>query len=648
MTTVNTPYGSWPSPISAARVAAQGLRLGGVAVDGDDLYWLEGRPAEGGRSVLVRRSGGGGVRDVVPAGFNVRTRVHEYGGGAFLVCDGVAYVSSFADGRLYRVPPGGAPEAITPEGPWWYADAAADRRRRRLIAVREDRDASLREPRNAIVALPMDGRGTPEVLVSGHDFYATPRLGPDGTRLCWLCWNHPHMPWDATELRAADVEEDGRLARERLVAGGRAESIYQPGWAPDGTLYYVADRSGWWQLYRAEDVRAPHSPVLDTPPPGAEFGRPQWTFGTATWAFADTHLMVVSYTRRGRWHLGTIDTRARTLRTLPIDLEPQDWLAATPTHAVAVAATSRSPDAVVLIDLRTAAVDVVRQAAGAPVDPDVISTGEPFTFAGSGGAETHAFYYAPRHPSASPPPGDRPPLIAIGHGGPTSAARAAFDIRVQFWTSRGFAVVDVNYGGSSGFGRAYRERLNGRWGIVDVDDMTAAARHLVEHGKADPRRLIARGGSAGGYTTLAALAFRPGVFTAGASYYGVSDLEALANDTHKFESRYLETLVGPWPAARDEYRRRSPIHALDRLSSPIIFLQGLEDRVVPPEQSARMADAVRRKGLPVAYVTFAGEQHGFRRAESIAASLEAELYFYGAIFGFTPADRLPGIAIDNL
>jgi dipeptidyl aminopeptidase/acylaminoacyl peptidase len=643
------PYGTWPSPITAALVAAQGVRLGAVSVDGDDIYWTEGRALEGGRSVLVRRTADGRVEDVTPAPFNVRTRVHEYGGGAYVVSGGVVYFSNFADQRVYRIEIGRStedpPSAVTAEGPWFYADAVIDAPRRRLICVREDHADASREPINALVSISLDGPpGAGQIIASGEDFYSTPRLSPDGSQLAWISWRHPRMPWDGTELWVADVTADGSLANRRLVAGGETESIYQSGWSPDGQLYFVSDRDGWWRIYRSggEGGRGPGGEgrgpggqgvqaVLKAAPPDVEFGQPQWIFGTATWAFAGRSRMVVSYTRRGRWHLGVIDVDAGTLRDLPTELAPHDWLVATPAHAVTVAGTSSSPDAVVRIALADGSVDTLRRSSSHDVAPGCVSVPEPIEFPTGDGLTAHAFYYPPQLEGYEGPEGELPPLIVVSHGGPTTATSATFDMKLQYWTSRGFAVVDVNYGGSSGYGRDYRRRLNGQWGIVDVEDCVNAARFLASAGKADPRRLVIRGGSAGGYTTLAALTFHPGVFAAGASYYGISDIEVLVRDTHKFESRYLDTLVGPYPAAADIYKARSPIHFVDDLACPLILFQGLEDKVVPPNQSQMMADAVRAKGLRVDYLTFEGEQHGFRKAETIVRCLDAELAFYAEV-----------------
>ena len=651
---ITAPYGTWASPITARLVVSEGLRLGFVSTDGDDVYWVEGRPQEGGRSVLVRRGADGRIEDVTPPEFNVRTRVHEYGGGAYAVAQGTAYCSNFSDQRVYRLVDGLPAEPLTPAGDsspgpsWFYADYAVDLPRQRLLCVREDHTRPDREPVNTIVSLPLAGAPSEgRVIASGFDFYSTPRLSPDGSTLAWLSWRHPNMPWDGTELWVARIAETGDLEQAVLVAGGSAESIYQPGWSPDGTLYFVSDRDGWWRLYRRSEGNE-IVPVLAVPPANAEFGRPQWQPGSSTWAFAGRSRMVVSYTERGVWHLGAVDVARAVMTSLASSLEPSEWIATTGTNAVLVAGSPTTAQAVVSLDLATGGVETLRSASSLQVSADYLSVPTPIEFPTTDGATAHAFYYAPANKDFQAPQSGRPPLIVVSHGGPTAAARDLLDLHVQYWTSRGFAVVDVNYGGSSGFGRPYRERLNGQWGIVDVADTVNAARFLVSQGRADERRMIIRGGSAGGYTTLAALTFYPGVFKAGASYYGVSDLEVLAQDTHKFESRYFDSLIGPYPAMRDVYHDRSPIHFADRLSCALILFQGLEDKVVPPNQSQMMADVVRAKGLPVAYLAFEGEQHGFRKAETTIRCLEAELFFYGAVFGFTPADAVPPVAIQNL
>jgi dipeptidyl aminopeptidase/acylaminoacyl peptidase len=627
------PYGTWTSPLPARAVAAGELRLSAVDVDGEGIYWVEGRPQEGGRYVLVRRDRDGRIADVTPPGANVRTRVHEYGGKAYAVSRGLVYYSNFADGRIYR---GATP--LTREGDWFYADLQLDPHRRRLICVREDHTQKGREAINTIAGVNVEG-GECDVLAEGYDFYSTPRLSPDGSQLAWICWRHPRMPWDGTELWVAHVTASGTLEDHTRIAGGDTESIYQPGWSPDGMLYFASDRNGWWNLYRSDrSNRSDRSvvPVLREPLPAAEFGRPEWVFGTATWAFADASRLVVTYTRRGRWHLATIDVASGTLRDLAPDLQPHDWLTATRTHALLTAGSDTGPDEVVRVDLASGAVETLRSSSTAALDAGDVSVAQAIEFPTTGGVTAHAFYYPPHNSAFTAPAGERPPLVVITHGGPTAATKPTLKLETQFWTTRGFAVVDVNYGGSSGYGRAYRERLNGKWGIVDVDDAINATRYLAAEGLADANRLIIRGGSAGGYTTLAAMTFHPGVFKAGASYYGISDLEVLEVDTHKFESRYSHSLIGPYPERKDIYYERSPIHFVDRLASPLILFQGLEDKVVPPNQSQMMADALRAKGLRVEYLAFEGEQHGFRKAETIIACLEAELRFYGEVFGFAP------------
>jgi dipeptidyl aminopeptidase/acylaminoacyl peptidase len=669
------PYGTWTSPLTAAAIASGNLRLGAVQIDGEDIYWLEGRPQEGGRYALLRRRPDGTVSEVSPADFNVRTRVHEYGGGAYIVRKGTVYAVDFSDQRVYRITgsASGSVEPLTPGGGWRYCDFDLDTRRQRLICVREDHTEEGREAINTIVSIPLrpatasaraaagkevgydapNAENAGEVLVSGYDFYSTPRLSPDGSTLAWLSWRHPYMPWDGTELWVADVDASGAVGNATHVAGSTSESIYQPGWSPDGVLYYVSDRTGWWQLYRSDRSDGSNRwdrsdrAVIKNPPGDAEFGRPEWIFGTATWAFAGPSRLVVSYVRLGRWHLALVDAKSGEWSPLAPELQPHDWIAANQNTVAIVAGSETHSDRVVCLDLETGEAMTIREASTQRIDPGYLSTPETIEFPTAGGRTAHAFYYAPRNKDFTGPAGEYPPLVAISHGGPTAAAEPTLHLEIQYWTSRGFALVDVNYGGSAGYGRAYRERLNGQWGIVDVVDVIRATEYLCNEGRGDARRLIIRGGSAGGYTTLAALTFHAGVFKAGASYYGISDLEVLELDTHKFESRYSHSLVGPYPEARDVYRARSPIHAIDRLACPLILFQGLEDKIVPPNQSQMMADAVGSKGLPVAYLAFEGEQHGFRRAETIVRCLEAELYFYGKVFGFDPADRIEPVAIRN-
>ncbi|HSD97934.1 MAG TPA: S9 family peptidase [Sulfuricaulis sp.] len=634
------PYGSWSSPITAEQIASGSIGLGQIALDAQDIYWSEMRPTEAGRHAIVRLRDGV-TTDVLPAPFSARTRAHEYGGGAFTVADGVIYFSNDGDQRLYRLPPEGAPQPITPLDSRRYADTEIDLWRQRIVCVCEDHRAG-GEPVNTIVAVNLDGRGEPVNLVSGHDFYASPRLSTDGKQLAWLAWNHPDMPWDGTELWLADITLNGSLGNQRRVAGNRDESVFQPAFAPDGTLYFVSDRSRWWNLYR---FRSGQLEALA--PMEAEFGQPQWVFGMSTYAFASERHIVCAFNREATWRLALLDTETRRIEIVETPFSDIGSVAADHGKAVFVAASPTMLPAVVHLDLTTRRHEILRSSSTAAPDAGYLAAPQTLAYPVSGGESAHAFYYLPTNRDYRAPAGAKPPLLVLSHGGPTSATSSALNLKLQYWTSRGFAVLDVNYRGSTGYGRDYRLKLEGQWGVADVEDCLAGARYLVERGLADEKRLAIRGGSAGGYTTLCALTFHD-LFCAGASYYGVSDLESLAHDTIKFEARYLDRLIGPHQAQRDVYRNRSPIYHVDRLSCPVIFFQGLEDKVVPPDQTEKMVNALRTKGIPVAYVPLAGESHGFRRADNIRRALEAELYFYSRIFGFTPTDAIAPVMIENL
>ena len=635
------PFGSWPSPVTAELIAGATIRLGQAALRGAEILWTESRPQEQGRHVLVQRGADGTLRDLNPAPLNVRTRAHEYGGGAFVVLADGAVFSHYDDQQLHRIDASGSARVLTRDPEQRYADAIVDAPRQRLIAVREDHRGGAVDAVATLVAIALDS-GAVAVLVQGHDFFSSPALSPDGRQLAWLSWDHPNMPWDGTELWLADVGDDGTLGTPRRVAGGAQESIFQPAWSPRGELHFVSDRSGWWNLYRLRDgAPQPLHPMA------AEFGTPQWAFGMALYGFDARGRIVCVYRQDGMSRLATLDPESGAFATLATPYCAIEELRVGADFAVFIGATAARASALVRLDLNTGALEVLRESSSAQVDEAYLSHAEPISLPTEGGLVAHAFFYAPANRDRRGPDGERPPLIVVSHGGPTSAADASFKWSVQYWTSRGFAVVDVNYGGSSGYGRAYRERLNGRWGVVDVDDSINAARFLIARGDADAQRVLIRGGSAGGYTTLCALTFRR-FFKAGASHYGIGDLEALVRDTHKFESRYLDRLIGPYPAARALYRERSPIHHTERLASPMILLQGAEDKAVPPAQAQTMFDAVAAKGLPVAYLLFAGEQHGFRRAATIRRALEAELYFYGKVFGFAPADAIEPVEIRNL
>jgi len=643
------PYGTWKSPITSELIVAGTIGLGQIAVAGEAIYWVEMRPAEGGRNVVVCYTPDGAISDVTPAPFNVRTRVHEYGGGAFAVAGDTIYFSNFADQHLYRQTLGAAPEPLTTNPRFRYADGVIDARHQRLICVREDHSPGEQEAVNTLVSVSLAGGDNGQILTSGSDFYASPRLSPDGSHLAWISWNHPHMPWDSSELWVAPITEDGKLGAAQQVAGGPEESIFQPEWSPDGTLYFVSDRNGWRNLYRWQ-----HGQVEPLVEMEAEFGLPQWVFGMSTYGFANDNEIICTYNQRGTWQLARLDTVARQLEPMVKDRPAAiatpytdiSSLKVMPGRVLFLGSSATEPPAIVQLDLETNQPSVLRRSTTLSIDPGYLSVPEIIEFPTENGLTAYGFFYRPNNKDYVGPPDQRPPLLVKSHGGPTAAASSSFRLGFQYWTSRGFAVLDVNYGGSTGFGRAYQQRLDGQWGVVDVDDCVNGAKYLVEQGEVDGDRQAITGGSAGGYTTLCALTFRD-TFKAGASHYGVSDLEALVRDTHKFESRYLDRLIGPYPEKRDLYRARSPIHFSDRLSCPVIFFQGLEDKIVPPNQAETMVEALAAKGLPVAYVPFEGEQHGFRRSENIKRALDAEFYFYARIFGFEPADPLEPVLIQN-
>jgi dipeptidyl aminopeptidase/acylaminoacyl peptidase len=626
------PYGSWPTPITSELVVRAAARLGEVVVDGDDVWWAEGRPSEGGRTVLVRRSADGTTTDLLPAPWNARTRVHEYGGGAWTVAGGTVWFTSFADQRLYRVDAGSSePVAVTPEpaipSGVRFADLSVDGDG--VLAVRETHTASGRSDEVVHEVVRVAADGSTEVLVTGPDFVSDPRREPDGPALAFLRWDHPDMPWDAAQLVVRDGAGD-----EHVVAGGDGESVVQPVWGADATLWWLGDRTDVWSLHR----RRPHGEVELVFDAGSDIAGPQWVFGQSRFALLPDGRVVLAYGRDGADRLAVLEADG-AVRELPSDYASFGQLRAAGTDAVVCVAGGPASESVVLrVDLTDGAAEVLRPARDLGLDPAWFSRPEHVTFPTepreSGVEHAHALVYPPTNPQVTGPDDERPPLLVLVHGGPTSAARSTLDLGIQYWTSRGFTVADVDYRGSTGYGRRYREALKDRWGIADLDDVVACARYLADAGRVDPARLAIRGGSAGGYTTLAALTFRPGVFAAGASHYGVADLAALAEDTHSFESRYLDGLIAPWPAGADVYAERSPIHHTGALDTPLAVFQGAEDRVVPPEQAEMMVAALREKGVPHAYVLFEGEQHGFRKAENIRAALDGELSFYAQVLGF--------------
>ncbi|VAW43356.1 Prolyl oligopeptidase family protein [hydrothermal vent metagenome] len=637
-------YGSWKSSITSDLIVAGSIGLDQLRISGDALYWTEGRPTENGRSALVKWTPKHGFEEMSAAGFNVRSRVHEYGGGAYVVHDDTIYFSNFVDQRLYVQYPHSEPEPLTPNKPLRFADGTVDAQRGRLFCIREDHTAKEQEPSNSLVSLNLDShdeRG--EVLASGNNFYASPCISLNGRKLTWLSWNHPNMPWDGTELWVADLNEAGtQISNKALVAGGLEESVFQPKWSPAGELYFVSDRTNWWNLYRWRE-----GVVQAICPMDAEFGLPQWVFGMSTYGFAGDGRIICSYTQNGRWHLARLDTETGELTPIDTPYSSISNLQVADGVVAFIGGSATHPASIVRLDLQSNEMQVLRQTTSLTIDTAYLSVPQAVEFPTENGLTAHAIYYPPQNRDFTAPEGTAPPLLVLSHGGPTSASQMTLSLGTQYWTSRGFAVLDVNYGGSTGYGRSYRQRLNGQWGVVDVQDCVNGAKYLVEQGLADGQQLAIRGGSAGGYTTLCALTFY-NTFNAGASYFGVSDVEVLALETHKFESRYLDSMIGSYPEAKGTYIERSPIHFTNQINCPLILFQGLDDEVVPPNQAEMMFEAVKGKGIPVAHVAFPGEGHGFRSAENIKRALDGELYFYGRIFNFKLADPVKPVEIENL
>jgi dipeptidyl aminopeptidase/acylaminoacyl peptidase len=631
------PYGSWKSPITSDIIAEQSIKLSEVRIDGDDIYWLEDRPHEDGRSVVVRSPG----REFNKAPYSARTEVHSYGGGAWIVDNGNLYFSNFADGRLYRQDRDSAqPQPLTPAPPslernWRYADGVIDRVRKRWLGVREDHtDRNRNYPDNTIVAVSLNGpaSGPGTKLAFGHDFYSSPRLSPDGARLAWLAWDNPDMPWTSSMLYMVALDKDGMPTGEPTkIAGGANVSLFQPEWSPDGSaLFYVSDKSGWWNLY-CYDLGTKTTRCLK--PMQAEFARAQWYFGMSTYAFAGNGQLVAAYVNDGLTSLARLDLGSQQFIRLDLPFtEISSVRADALDRVVFCAGAPDTPTSIVRLDLGSGTPTILKQATDVANDPEIkryFTVVKPKKFQTQGGKKAYGLFYPPANPDFAAPKEDRPPLLVKCHGGPTSAASTALDLNIQFWTSRGIAVVDVNYGGSTGYGRAYRNRLHRSWGVVDVNDCVNAAKHLARQRGVDHKRSVMTGGSAGGYTTLAALTFHK-YLAGGASYYGISDISALAKGTHKFEAHYLDWLIGPYPEDRKIYRARSPIFHSGRLLKPVIFFQGDKDPVVPPDQTERMVRALWQRNIPSGYLLFTGESHGFKKASNIKRALDAELYFYSA------------------
>jgi dipeptidyl aminopeptidase/acylaminoacyl peptidase len=633
-------FGSWTSPITSQLLVGDVVGLSFPSVEDGAYYWIEARPTEAGRNVLVRQSLDDETADVFGPEFAARTLVHEYGGRCYVVRGSTVYFSNFADQRLYRLELGGEPVALTPEPPaprsWRYADPVVSPDGTFLVCVRERHDG---EVVNDLVAIAADGTAEPMVVAEGHDFFSSPAFSRDGRRLAYVAWDHPNMPWDTTLLYEAELGDRAVITSRRTVVANPDESVIQPQYDAQGTLIFLSDRTGWWNLYRD----APGGAIA-LYPLEAEFGRPAWQFGFSDYAPLINGSLVAAWQDPDGSHLGVLDSTG--MHEVALDWPIVSSVATDGVDFVGLVASPVKPAAIVRIDLSSGAETILATSFVNTVDPAYLSVPQPIEFATEHGLTAHAYYYPPSNRDFEGPEGEAPPLIVSIHGGPTGSASTALSYSIQYWTSRGFAVADVNYGGSAGYGRLYRERLRGAWGVVDLDDAVNAARFLAESNRANPQALLIHGGSAGGYTTLCALTFRD-VFAAGASYFGLADLGTFVKDTHKFESRYLDGLVGPWPDARAIYEERSPVFHTDVLHTPMILFQGLEDAVVPPNQAEFMAEALRTKGVPFAYLTYEGEQHGFRQAKNIVRTAEAELSFYAQVLGFTPADNIEPITIEN-
>lgn len=628
------PYGSWPSPLTPAMLTEALVGLSFPSLAGGGIYWCEQRPQEGGRTTLLCQDEAGNLQELTPGSFNVRTRVHEYGGKPYVVAGDLVLVVDFAEQRLWRVAPGEAPVALTPStsGRVRYADMVVDDRRRRLIAVEEEH-VDGREPFNRLVSLGLDDpAGDRIVLHESSDFVAAPALDAAGGQLAWLAWDHPWMPWDSSQLLVAAVGEDGSLSDVRRIAGGKDRSVVQPGWDAKGGLIYLSDEDEFWLPYRFADGQATRLEV-----PRRDYAGPLWQLGMRWWGELGDGTLAMAYAEEGSWRLAIVDPASGAFTPLRLEASDVSDVTVQGMRILFKAGYADRPAEIICRE-PNGELRLVKRAGQPPLPEAWISRPRSLSFRTASGQDGHAFYYPPHNPEVTPQPGELPPLVVRIHGGPTSQTRAVLTSTYQFWTSRGFAILDVNYRGSSGFGRTFRDALRGQWGIADVEDCLSAASAAAEAGLADPDRLAIAGGSAGGFTTLAALTFqgRMGekrqVFKAGASYYGVADLAALARDTHKFESRYLDQLVGPYPDRRDLYEERSPIAHIDELKAPTIFFQGSEDKVVPPNQAESMVAALRGKHVPTYYRLFPGEGHGFRQAATIEAVVALEYSFYMQVF----------------
>lgn len=637
-------YGSWPSPITADLVAGSSRAISQLQAQAGVLYWIEELPEQKGRRVIMSRDQHGNFCELTGLDYNVRNRVHEYGGGDYTVHEGSLYFINDSDQRLYRQDKNHAVTVLTalPKKPMSlrYADPVVTPDGTHVICVREVH-SSEHEVKNEIVSIPTDGSLKVNVLASGNDFYAAPKVSPDGKQLLFLTWNHPQMPWDGTYLHLAELNQNIALSNCKLIAGDINESICQPSFGDQGEIYFVSDKANWWNLYRYADGEITRVLMID-----AEVAYPAWIFATRSYVLLEGGRIFCLLNEKGSYSLALIE--GEQITRIPAEYDSfEPYLAHTGHRVFCIGGHAAAANAILEVDTNKQSIEMLHSSSTLLLDSGYFSLPERIEFETDNGKTTYAYFYPPQNPHCVGDEKELPPLIVTCHGGPTAAASAGLNLKIQYWTSRGFALVDVNYGGSTGYGRAYRDRLKGNWGVVDVADCVNAAKYLVAQGKVDPKRLAIRGSSAGGLTVLSALTFYD-IFSAGASYYGVADLEGLVTDTHKFESHYLESLVGAYPEKRTVYQERSPLHHTDQLNTPIIFLQGMEDKVVPPAQPEAMIAALEKKRLPYAYVTFPHEQHGFRDSASVKKALQSELSFYAQIFSFTPADAINTVTVNYL
>lgn len=642
MTREILPYGCWPSPISAELVAGKSLRFGSLQADGDAVYWSESRPDEGGRGVIMRAEQGGAVSDALPPPWSTRSKVHEYGGGEFLASHGRVFFVEAETQDIHELIDG-EPRRLTNAPDLRFADMALDKKRNCLIAVAERHEAGSHTPENFLAAVHMASgtNSTVTGLAEGRDFYSSPCISPDGQRLAWLAWDLPHMPWESAALYIAHINDDGALQEITHVAGGDGSAAFQPKWLADGSLAFVWDESGWGRLHIWKEGSA--APVT---PGGLELMRPQWVFAMQSWSLLNDGRVAAAFIEDGETWLGIVETGNGTVTRLGFSLRAVDSLAPFGDGLALIGASDVSAPAVMQRD-KNGNETTLRSAGETGLDSEDISIGEVLHFP-SAGEDVYALWYPPANARAKGPKEERPPTIILAHGGPTGMADRGLKLKIQYWTNRGFAVCDLDYSGSAGYGRAYRDRLNGQWGIRDVADVAALADFLSGSGRADPNRFLISGGSAGGYTVLMALAMLD-IFAAGSCTYGVSDLPQLQRITHKFEAGYLYGLTATTEKTCDPvFAERSPVNHADKITSPVIFFQGLEDKVVPPQQSRSMVDSLRSRGVPVSYVEFEGEGHGFRQAETIVEVLESEYAFYARVLGLPVKAGLRDITIENL